>query len=77
MSEGERVNKLMALLALAFCWCISQGELVTTAKDLRVKKHGYKAKGTFRRGLESLTNILANISMKWLDFRHALTFFVL
>lgn len=77
LSEGERVNKLMALLALAFCWCISQGELVATAKDLRVKKHGYKAKGTFRRGLESLTNILANISMKWLDFRYALTFFVL
>lgn len=77
LTERERVSKLMALLTLAFCWCILQGEFLTAGKDLKLKKHGYPAKGLFRRGLESLTNLIANISCKSRAFRHASTLFVL
>jgi hypothetical protein len=77
LSEATRVSKLMALLTLAFCWCILQGEALTVGKELKLKKHGYPAKGLFRRGLESLANLLANISCKFKGFRHATMLFVL
>lgn len=77
LSDGERVSKLLALLSLAFCWCILQGEVVTEGKELKLKKHGYAGKSVFRQGLESLTNLLANISCKFKAFRHAVALFVL
>lgn len=77
LSEDERVNKLLALLTLAFCWCILQGEALTTEKELKVKKHGYVAKSLFRRGLESLSNLIANTSCKFRGFCHAVNLFVL
>lgn len=79
LSENERVSKLMALLTLAFCWCILQGEAVGEGKELKVKKHGYVAKSLFRRGLESLCNLLANLTArrKYNAFKRAVSLFVL
>ena len=77
LSEGERVNKLLALLTLAFCWCILQGEALSAGKELKLKKHGYPPKSLFRVGLESLCNLIANISCKFKGFRDALMLFVL
>ena len=77
LSKSERVNKLMALLTLAFCWCILQGETFTSEQKLTLKKHGYPAKSVFRIGLESLTNLLANTSCKFKEFRRATDLFVL
>lgn len=77
LAEAERVSKLMALLTLAFCWCLLQGEFLNQGKEIKLKKHGYPAKSLFRTGLESLTNLIANISCKYKDFRHATKFFVL
>ena len=77
LSEGDRINKLLALLTLAFCWCILQGEEMSAGKELKLKKHGYVGKSLFRQGLESLTNLLANISCNFRGFRHAVALFVL
>lgn len=72
VKDEVRVNKLLALLGLALCWCILQGEELCKNKELKLKKHGYPAKSLFRHGLESLTNLIANISFKFSDFRRAL-----
>jgi hypothetical protein len=77
LSEGERVSKLMGLLTLAFCWCILQGEILIEEKGMKLKKHGYPGKILFREGLESLTNLLANISCKFKGFRDVVVLFVL
>lgn len=77
LSEPERVSKLLALLTVAFCWCVLQGETLAVRKELVLKKHGYVGKGLFRQGLELLSNLVSNISCKFKGFRDALQLFVL
>jgi hypothetical protein len=54
-----RIKKVMALLALAFCWAHKTGEWKHQAiKPLKIKKHGRKEQSLFRYGLDYLTNSL-------------------
>jgi hypothetical protein len=57
----ERLKKLIALLALAFCWAHVIGEWLTQAKPLKIKKHGRLAVSIFRHGFDHLRRILCNL----------------
>jgi hypothetical protein len=60
--EPERLKKLIALLALAFCWAHVVGEWLSRQKALKIKKHGRLARSIFRYGLNHLRRILCNLS---------------
>ncbi|MEW6212912.1 MAG: IS4 family transposase [Acidobacteriota bacterium] len=60
--DPERLKKLIALLALAFCWAHVVGEWLSRQKPLKTKKHGRLAKSIFRYGLNHLRRILCNLS---------------
>lgn len=60
--EPERLKKLIALLALAFCWAHVIGEWLSRQKALKPKKHGRLAKSIFRYGLDHLRRILCNLA---------------
>lgn len=60
--EPERLKKLIALLALAFCWAHIVGEWLSQQKALKIKKHGRLAKSIFRYGLNHLRRIFCNLS---------------
>jgi len=60
--EPERLKKLIALLALAFCWAHVVGEWLSQQKALKTKKHGRLAKSIFRYGFDHLRRILCNFS---------------
>jgi hypothetical protein len=60
--EPERLKKLIALLALAFCWAHVVGEWLSRQKALQTKKHGRLAVSIFRKGLNHLRRILCNLS---------------
>jgi len=60
--EPERLKKLIALLALAFCWAHIVGEWLSQQKPLKTKKHGRLAKSIFRYGFDHLRRILCNLS---------------
>jgi len=62
VTEPERLKKLIALLALAFCWAHVVGEWLSQQKALKTKKHGRLAKSIFRYGFNHLRRILCNIS---------------
>lgn len=62
ITEPERLMKLIALLALAFCWAHVVGEWLSRQKALKMKKHGRLAKSLFRYGLDHLRRILCNLS---------------
>lgn len=51
LTEGERVSRLLALLALAFCWAHLSGEMVCQQKPIKKKKHGRLEKSIFRAGI--------------------------
>ena len=54
-----RIKKVMALLAIAFCWAHKVGEWKNQAiKPLKVKTHGRLEQSLFRYGLDHLTDHL-------------------
>jgi hypothetical protein len=61
LTHPERLKKLIALLAFAFCWAHIIGEWLTQAKPLKIKKHGRKAVSIFRHGFDHLRRILCNL----------------
>lgn len=57
----ERIEKLIALLAIAFTWAHLVGEWIAQTKPLKIKKHGRKEQSLFRYGLDHLQYVLLNI----------------
>jgi len=62
LSDPDRLSKLVALLALAFCWCHKIGEWLNEQKPLKLKKHKRKPKSTFRRGFDCLRRLITNFT---------------
>ena len=58
MLQPERLNKLLALLAIAFAWAHLVGEWYYKHYPLKTKKHGYLPKSYFKRGLEVLRSAI-------------------
>jgi hypothetical protein len=60
LTDPLRLERLVALLALTFCWCHKIGEWLHAQKPLKLKKHGRKPKSLFRRGFDQLRRLLVN-----------------
>jgi Transposase DDE domain len=61
VTHPERLKKLMALLAVAFCWAHVIGHWLTLKQPLKIKKHGRKAVSIFRHGFDHLRRILCTL----------------
>lgn len=66
LKDREKLSKLLAVLALAFCWSYKTGEYVNEETPIKVKAHGRKAETLFRAGLDFLQRILDNVAL-WLE----------
>ncbi len=62
LTHPERLRKLIALIALAFCWAHIIGEWLIEHKPLKIKTHGRKARSIFRYGFDHLRRILCNLA---------------
>ncbi len=60
VTERERLEKLLALLTVAFCWAYIAGEWLARTRPIKIKKHGRLAKSLFRHGFDYLRRILCN-----------------
>lgn len=65
----ERIEKLIALLAIACTWAHIIGEWIALTQPLKVKKHGRRQKSLFRYGLDHLQYVLLNIQQQEQEFR--------
>ena len=74
LTDGERINKLLALLTLATIWAFKVGQWLHQQEPLKIKKHGRLAKSIFRYGLDFLRSTLFDIQLKMNDFQISLTF---
>jgi hypothetical protein len=54
VTEGERLCRLLGLLALSYLWCFRAGEDPDLTGKIEVKKHGRVAKSIFRAGLDAV-----------------------
>jgi hypothetical protein len=61
LSDPERIEKLIGVLALAFAWAFLVGQWLAQHKPLKIKNHGRKENSLFRYGLDHLQYILLNI----------------
>jgi hypothetical protein len=64
MIDLQRVKKLMALLAIAFCWAHKTGEWYHEQKPIKIKTHSRPAVSLFRYGLDYIVDILMNLFYK-------------
>lgn len=48
LTQKERLEKLLALLTVAFCWAYIAGEWLVGITPIKIKKHGRLAKSLFR-----------------------------
>lgn len=65
----ERIEKLIALLAIACTWAHIIGEWIALTEPLKIKKHGRRQKSLFRYGLDHLQYVLLNIQLQEQEFR--------
>ncbi|ELS04298.1 transposase family protein [Xenococcus sp. PCC 7305] len=72
--DAKRLSKLISLMTLALCWAISTGQWLHQHQPLKIKKHGRKAKGIFRYGLDYLRSIVLDLDLKQEQFLYSLQF---
>ncbi|MDP2423169.1 MAG: transposase, partial [Bacteroidales bacterium] len=58
LTDIERINKLFALVLVAFVWAYKAGIFLDSIRPIKVKKHGRKAKSLFKYGLTFLASVL-------------------
>jgi hypothetical protein len=70
LKDLGRIDKLLSLTAIAFCFAHLVGEWLhkTSRKPLKLKGHGRRAKTLFRHGLDHLAFILNHIHNRYTDF---------
>ena len=60
MTNRDRVSKLVAVLAIAFCWAHKIGEWLHETKPIPLKSHQRRAKSIFRYGFDQIRRYLVN-----------------
>jgi hypothetical protein len=75
ITHRDRLEKLIALLALSMTWALLVGIWQSTKKAIPIKKHGRKAKSLFRTGLDQLQFVLINIAYHWQSYGKYLDLF--
>jgi len=66
LMDIERIEKLFALVIVAFTWAYIVGIYVhLNVKEIKIKKHGRKQKSLFKLGLTVIANILLNPKCRW------------
>lgn len=69
LTAPERIEKLVALLALTFAWAYLVGDwLDRKVQPIKLKSHGRRARSVFRYGLDHLRYVLLNIAAKIREF---------
>lgn len=72
MTRLDRLGKLMAVLAVAFCWAHKVGEWKNEVTPIKIKKHGRNAMSLFRCGANILRRILCGKTPSKAEIRHVL-----
>jgi len=74
LTQADRVQKLFALVIIAFTWAYIVFIALDKLIPINIKKHGIRAKSLIRYGLDYITNIpFCNDSIK---FKECCIFFI-
>lgn len=73
VKDEERLKRLFAVLALAFCWAYHVGAWRHAVKPIRIKKHERPARSIFRYGFDWIRHIVFNPDERSELLTHILT----
>jgi hypothetical protein len=65
---SKRIEKLLFILAIAFCWALKTGEVQSKKIPIKIKKHGRKEKSIFRIGFDLIRSSISKVFYKFEDF---------
>jgi hypothetical protein len=60
LADVERIEKLFALVLIAFTWAYKTGIYLDSLCPIKILKHGRRAKSLFKHGLNYIANLLYN-----------------
>lgn len=63
LTHQDRIKKLIAVFAIAFCWCYKVGIRKNEQKPIKLKKHGRLTLSLFRYGLDTVFDYLKQAIM--------------
>jgi hypothetical protein len=70
--HAERLSKLIALLALGFCWAMLAGLWQHQHHPIPLKVHGRRAKSLFRSGCDFLRRTFCDLHLRRAEFNQTL-----
>jgi hypothetical protein len=70
--QAERLSKLVALLALGFCWAMLTGIWQHQQYPIPIKAHERRAKSLFRYGCDFLRRTFCDLDLRRAEFNQAL-----
>ena len=76
ITDLDRIKKLFALLAIAFCWAHKTGEWRHETNPIKIKKHGRPAISLFRYGLDYIVQAIAKMAFCAELFENFLSFII-
>ena len=59
LTDIDRIEKLFALVLVAFVWAYKIGIFLNYLRPIKIKKHGRRAQSLFKYGLTYLANALS------------------
>ena len=69
MTAPEKIEKLLFVLAIAFCWSYKIGVVKDAEKAIPKKAHGRPSKSLFRQGLDCFRSTILFIEKEIHEFR--------
>jgi hypothetical protein len=67
--HAERLSKLVALIALGFCWaCSPDSGTISQHRPIAIKSHGRRAKSLFRYGCDFLRRTCCDLALWSAEF---------
>jgi hypothetical protein len=61
MKDPEKIKKLIALVSIAYVWCVMVGLWINESIKIRIATHGRKEKSIFRIGYDYLTTFIKKL----------------
>lgn len=74
ITDPDKIERLVFVIAIAFCWAYRIGDIEADEKPIPVKTHGRPEKSLFRRGLDKLRQAIFKDVSRW-EFRRLLKVF--
>lgn len=75
VTHSNRIEKMIFVLTIAFCWALKTGEIQTKKSPIKIKAHGRKEKSIFRVGFDIIRSSIFRVSYQLEKFKALLEVF--